>query len=221
MTYGGSMMKIKEITLHANSLDGIRNFYIDILELSVLEENNHKISIIGGTSILSFILSKESEAPYYHFAMNITENKRDQALHWLKNKGVEINQIDGQDDYYSVSWNSHSIYFYDPLGNIVEFIARHNIVEDDQGNFISEDIKNISEIGFPVEEVPNVSAFAPLGDEEGLFILSGLNRNWLGSNKAVKVFPLAVEIYSNVDCNENLLNYPYTKKEVLIEANGT
>lgn len=232
LKYGGFYMKIKEVVLYATSLDKINSFYAGILELPIIQENNKKISFKAGTSILTFNQWNEYDSPYYHFAFNITESKIEQALQWLKNKRVTINQINGLDDYYSESWNSHSIYFYDSLGNIVEFIARHNILEVGHGDFSSKDIKNISEIGLPVEDVQQASkilqnkysvgvykssndVFAPLGNEEGLFILSGLNRNWLGSNKKVKVFPLTVDIYNNMERNDNLLGYPYTIRETI------
>jgi hypothetical protein len=100
------------------------------------------------------------------------------------------------------------------------------------GILILEDIKNISEIGLPVEDVQQASeilqkkynvgvykssnnVFAPLGNEEGLFILLGLNRNWAGSIKKVKVFPLIVDIYNNIERNDNFLSYPYTIRETL------
>lgn len=149
----------------------------------------------------------------------------------MNNKGIEINKIDGQDAYYSDSWNSHSIYFYDPSGNVVEFIFRHNTIEESNGSFTIEDMKNISEIGIPAENVPAVSSmvqskfnveiymdanevFCPLGDEEGLFILSSLDRNWLGSSKKVEVFPLTISICSDVSSVERLLHYPYVIKQV-------
>jgi hypothetical protein len=40
--------------------------------------------------------------------------------------------------------------FLRPAGNIVEFIARHNLVSDSDGDFKSADILNISEIGLAV-----------------------------------------------------------------------
>ncbi len=226
-------MLIKEVILIANSFSGLKNFYVDVLGLLMLEEKKNRISFVVGSSILTFIESKEYQLPYYHFAFNITENKRERALLLLKSKFVKINQINGQDEYFDESWNCHSIYFYDPLGNIVEFIARHNLLDKGYGDFSANDIKNISEIGIPVDNVSLASetlqrkysvdiykssnaVFAPLGNEEGLFIVSGLNRKWAGSDKEVKVFPLVVDIYSSVERIDQFLNYPYTIKETLL-----
>jgi catechol-2,3-dioxygenase len=142
--FGGRKMKIKEVILQANSFSGLKNFYVDVLGLMVLQEETNRISFEVGSSILTFNESGEHQSPYYHFAFNITENKREQAVVFLKNKFVKINQNDGQDQYYNESWNCHSIYFFDPLGNIVEFIARHNLLEDGHGDFSAKDIKNIT-----------------------------------------------------------------------------
>jgi catechol-2,3-dioxygenase len=48
-------MKIKEVILYTNSLDGISDFYVDVLELAIIQENNEKISFKAGTSILTLI----------------------------------------------------------------------------------------------------------------------------------------------------------------------
>jgi len=227
-------LQLKEVTLYANSLGEIGKFYLDMLELPIARETNETISFKAGASILTFKQSSEYDSPYYHFAFNITENKHEQAVQWLKYKGVTINQIDGKDLLYSQSWNSHSIYFYDPAGNIVEFIARHDIPDAGQGDFGSGDIQNVSEIGLPVENVQQASQslqnkygvkvykssndlFAPLGDESGLFIISGLSRIWLGSNKKVSVFPLVIDIYNHHNASTDiLLNYPYTIRETAV-----
>jgi catechol-2,3-dioxygenase len=48
-------MKIKEVILYTNSLDGISDFYVDVLELAIIQENNEKIFFKAGTSILTLI----------------------------------------------------------------------------------------------------------------------------------------------------------------------
>ncbi|SEO95191.1 VOC family protein [Paenibacillus sp. OV219] len=217
-------MRIKEIILQANSLMEVKNFYVDTLELPLLESSAQKVSVTVGESILTFIHSIDHESPYYHFAFNMTEYKVAHALHWLKDKNIEINRINDHDIIHSQSWNADSIYFNDPVGNIVELIARHNLQEDDQGGLFTQlDIKNISEVGLPFVDVKQAmmlltekygievykdsnEVFAALGDENGLFILSGLSRNWLSSNKVVKAFPLTVHIVNNDNSSEELIN---------------
>jgi catechol 2,3-dioxygenase-like lactoylglutathione lyase family enzyme len=219
-------IKIKEIQLFANNIESLKHFYSEIMGLPVSCSTNISVTFQAGASLLTFTESEAPVHPYYHFAFNISENKKDKSIHWLKARGIGLNLIEGKEDYHSLSWNAHSIYFYDPAGNIVEFIARHSLENHSDGDFTSSDILNISEIGFAVEDVGKVveylqsyykeqiyissnSMFAPIGDEEGLLILSSLKRNWLGSNKKVEISPLEIIISGERNEESSLLHYPY------------
>ncbi|TFE19350.1 VOC family protein [Cohnella luojiensis] len=224
-------MKIQEIKLLANDLDNLVDFYNRILELPIVEHSSIYVSFQIGSSKLVFELSEEVVNPYYHFAFNITESKKDLALNWLKAKGIHINLINGEEFYFSESWNSTSIFFYDPTGNIVELIARHNTKNRLGHDFSTDDLLNISEIGIPALDVINLSEyllhqykeqiyisgnsmFTPIGDEEGLLILSSLDRNWLGSNKKVEIFPLEIVIADGKEDSMQILNYPYIIRNI-------
>ncbi|RED59173.1 VOC family protein [Cohnella lupini] len=219
-------MKIQEIKLLSNNLDKVIDFYNRILELPIIEQSTAKVSFQIGASKLVFELSEEVTNPYYHFAINITESKIDLAISWLKAKGIKINLINEEEVDFSKSWNSHSIYFYDSIGNIVEFIARHNIKSILSHEFSYEDLLNISEIGMPAQDVIILSGylteqykeqiyisgnsmFTPIGNEEGLLILSSLNRNWLGSNKKVEIFPLEIFIENGREEIISVSNHSY------------
>jgi catechol-2,3-dioxygenase len=219
-------MKIKEIKLLTNNIESLKHFYVEIMGLSISKSTNISVTFHAGESLLTFTECENPENPYYHYAFNITENKIEKAMDWLKAREIGLNLIDGKEDYYSATWNAHSIYFYDPAGNIVEFIARHNLASHSDGEFISADILNISEIGLAVEDlgkaveyllsyykeqiyISSNSMFAPIGDEAGLLILSSLNRNWLGSNKKVEIFPIDIFITSDQEEEMGVLQYPY------------
>ncbi|MFC4776115.1 VOC family protein [Paenibacillus sp. GCM10023252] len=219
-------MKIQEIKLLTSSLDSLIEFYSRILELPIIERSVAHVTFQIGSSKLVFEISDEVANPYYHFAFNITESKKDLAISWLKAKGITINLFNDEEDYFSESWNSHSIYFYDPVGNIVELIARHNTKNKLGHEFSYEDLLNISEIGMPARDVITLSGylleqfkehiyisgnsmFAPIGDEEGLLILSSLDRNWLGSNKKVEIFPLEIFIATGREETIQVQKYPY------------
>ncbi|MGG0413690.1 hypothetical protein [Peribacillus simplex] len=111
------------------------------MELPIIQENNEKISFKAGTSIFTFNQSSEYEFPYYHFAFNITENKIEQALQWLKNNAVTINQINGIDHYYDESWNCHSIYFYDPLVTLLSLLLATLFPKSSMGVLILKILK--------------------------------------------------------------------------------
>jgi len=118
----------------------------------------------------------------------------------------------GKDEFESESWNSHSVYFKDPAGNVLEFIARHNLKNAVDGDFNSMHILQVSEIGLPAEDVlalanelcrrlklsvfkqqPN-ETFTPVGDDRGLFILPIKDRIWIpNSGVPAKLLPVKVE----------------------------
>ncbi|MNX10180.1 fosfomycin resistance protein FosB [compost metagenome] len=212
-------MRIRELELLTGSIGAIKSFYHGVLEQVILKETEDVISLKAGESILTFTRSYQYESPYYHFAYNIPEQKCEQALNWLKQKDISVHSVNGQEIEHSENWNSDSIYFNDPVGNIVEFIARHDLKDEDTALFTAADIKNISEIGLPTQDVTAISemlrgkydlqvyksaspTFTPLGDEEGLFILAAVGRIWFGSDKAAKYFPVTIDISDGSKRNE-------------------
>ncbi len=85
-------------------------------------------------------------------------------------------------------WNAHSVFFFDPAENVVEYIARHDLKDPREGSFGSADILYASEIAFVVDDVPTAAAqlgasvgtgiykrgsevFTALGDERGLLLV--------------------------------------------------
>ncbi|GIQ69632.1 hypothetical protein XYCOK13_24560 [Xylanibacillus composti] len=219
-------MQIAEITLLVNQLEPVTRFYHEILKFPVIECTGTTVRLQCGSSVLSFQQEDKISSPYYHFAFNIAENKLDLAMDYLRQKGISLNRTNESEVFYSESWDSHSIYFYDPAGNIVEFIARHRLPSKPGTTFSTDDILNISEIGLPTSQVEALSdllvhqldecvyisgdaVFTPIGDEEGLLILTTLERQWLGSNKKVEIFPLKVQIDGKMVELRNFLNLPY------------
>jgi hypothetical protein len=122
----------------------------------------------------------------------------------------------GQDEFDSQNWNSHSVYFKDAAGNVLEFIARHHLKNATDGAFDSRQILNLSEIGLPSENVlefadelcktlnlpvfkqePN-ETFTPVGDDDGLFILPINHRIWIpNSSVPAKLLPVRVAVEVN------------------------
>ncbi|USB32498.1 hypothetical protein [Paenibacillus sp. YPG26] len=204
-------MRIREVELLTDSIEAVKSFYHGLLEQPILTETEEVISLKAGESVLTFTRSHLDESPYYHFAFNIPERKCEQALSWLQHKGIAVYSVNGQDIQYHETWHSDSIYFCDAVGNILEFIARHDLKDEDTGPFTAADVKNISEIGLPARDVIALSdtlrgeyalqsyksagpTFSPLGDEEGLLILAAVGRIWFPSDKAAKLFPITVDI---------------------------
>jgi catechol 2,3-dioxygenase-like lactoylglutathione lyase family enzyme len=202
-------MNLKEIALLTNKLSEMKEFYKDILDLQIIKENTSNFTVKVGLTNLTFKQSELKSDPFYHFAINIPENKMEEAKSWIKSK-VALNIEEEDDEVFFKSWNAHAIYFEDPSGNILELIARHNLKNGVEHNFSSKDLLNISEIGIAVEDVipfvrklneigiPNwrddSEGLTPVGDENGLFITVKSGRRWFFSNKDAKFFPFQVFI---------------------------
>ncbi len=204
-------MRIRELRLLTSRLAEQKEFYTRTLGLPLAYERDGLVAIQAGGTKLVFTQAEEGSEPYYHFAFNITENKLLQAKTWIAEQHIALSR-DDPNNWYSKSWNSHAVYFYDPAGNIVEFIARHSLPNAQQGPFTERDILYASEIGLVTDDVVALAAslketvgveiykggiseeFAALGDEYGLFILSKRGRIWLASDKRSQIYPTEVRI---------------------------
>jgi catechol-2,3-dioxygenase len=219
-------MHIIELRLQTADVAQQKQFYVNELGFALLDEALNSITLAAGATQLIFEQAEQTMKPFYHFAFNIPENQLASAKAWLAERDVSLSQSH-PDDWYSVSWNSHAMYFYDPAGNIVEFIARHNLHNGTAGTtFTAQDIVSASEIGLVVDDVVDTvrtlqatlgvevyqdmaENFAPLGDEHGLFIVVKRDRTWLASNKHCDVFPTAVTIQGHNELHYNFPELPY------------
>lgn len=201
------MIMERVILLTENPLE-TKSFYRDVLELELVEERDDSFAVQAGATRVTFQTTTAFSRPFYHFAMNIPENKFREAKSWLQSR-VSLIQEDGEDEVFFTSWNAHSVYFEDPSGNIVELIARHNLSNAVSHPFGSGDIKGVSEIGIVANEVipfvralneigvpnwrPDDEGLTPAGDEHGLFIVVKTGREWFFSNqKRARSYPVKV-----------------------------
>jgi len=219
-------MFIKEIILETKLLNELRKFYSDILELEIIKSDENTFSVNAGKTIITFNTTNGSNAPFYHYAFNIPENQFHEAKSWAKER-VKLISLDRNDEFDFKSWNAHSIYFYDPAGNIIEFIARHNLQNSSNKEFSANTLLSISEIGIPVKDVKSffefvskkfstpffsgdLKTFTAAGDDNGLFIIVPEERSWFPAGGNAEIFPLSIILCgkSNTECKfENL---PYT-----------
>ncbi|MFH6936890.1 VOC family protein [Flavobacterium sp. FlaQc-30] len=208
-------MKLEHIQLQTADIKQTALFYQDILGLPILENNSEFVTIKAGNSTLKFIENSDFSS-IYHFAFNIPENKLDEAIEWCKNK-VDLIVIEDQNVITNFeNWNAHAVYFYDNNGNLLEFIARHDLDNFQTEEFSSKSILNISEIGI-VNENPlelgnqliakhglnfftkntNSEAFAAIGDDEGLLIMVRPNRNWYPTQTPSESNKTAIRLENN------------------------
>jgi len=176
----------------------MKTFYGKTLDLRLFNERPDRFSVEAGETTITFVTSTETaggRAPFYHFAFNIPENKIVKALEWQKGRTPmlaipERNRAEGFPpevvDYRH--WNAHSVFFLDPAGNVLEYIARHDLKNADPHPFGWADILHVSEIGLVVDDVTatagaleGMAAVAPykggdndftaMGDEYGLLLV--------------------------------------------------
>jgi len=221
-------MHIQRIELQSNLIAKLEDFYTGLLGFPLLEKEEQSFfSCQIGKSVLAFRETIQTES-CYHFAFNIAHNQLDSAREWLINKGIKLCQFEGKEVIDFPNWNAHALYFTDLAGNVVEFIARHDLENAIEEAFSTHQILEISEIGLPVpnikeayeqlktsldipiySQISNLKSFCAAGDAEGLFILVPLNRVWFPTEIMNGIYPTKVWL-EGVDKQEVVLeNLPY------------
>jgi len=211
-------MNITYLELQTKDMQAQRDFYSNVLALPV-ELSSDTLKVRAGTTTLIFTQSDSNFDGVYHFAFNIPENQIRAAKEWISKHISLLQDETGEDEFSSENWNSQSIYFKDAAGNILEFIARHNLKNDASSAFGSSQILNISEIGLSSQDVIafannlcstlNLSVFkqepaetfTPVGDDNGLFILPVKGRIWY-PNTGVPAKLLPVKVKGNAGGKE-------------------
>jgi hypothetical protein len=210
-------MNISRLELLTTDLSIQQKFYSDMLSLPV-KLSDSKLEVQAGNTTLVFKQANSDFDGAYHFAFNIPANQLLDAKAWIASRVPLLRDENGRDDFDSTNWNSHSVYFKDAAGNVLEFIARRDLKNPAEGGFNSNHILNVSEIGLPSEDVIafanqlcsvlNVSVFkqepsetfTPIGDDNGLFILPIKGRIWY-PNSAVPAKLLPVKITGEINGN--------------------
>jgi len=220
-------LKITYLELPVKNLIAQKEFYAEVLQLPVTSTSAVELKIHAGATELVFTKADESFDGAYHFAFNIPENKFDESKHWISSRIPLLKDTDGRDEFASDRWKSHSLYFKDAAGNVLEFIARHNLKNPVTDPFGGDQILDVSEIGLPSEKViefakdlcmqldiavfkqePN-GTFTPIGDDDGLFILPVKDRIWKpNSGVPAKLLPVKVRVEVN-EKKWGLRGYPY------------
>jgi catechol 2,3-dioxygenase-like lactoylglutathione lyase family enzyme len=232
-------IRILGLTLQTGAtLVAMKEFYHQTLGLSVVAYSDERLTIAAGATQLTFTPQRAAgPPPFYHFAFNIPENKIASAWEWQRSR-VPLLPIPERlrdpkypDDVVNYAhWDAHSIFFLDPGGNVVEYIARHALDNGRPGSFTSADILYASEIALVVDDVIAVSDglkrdtsfrnylrggdsnFMALGDEHGLLLVMKrgriLNFKPESQDKAASVFPTIANVRGVPD-RLAVAGYPY------------
>jgi catechol-2,3-dioxygenase len=229
----GTVVRITALRLlTASPLQEMKDFYQNVIGFTIENEKTNELTVVAGATRITFVKTTEGR-PFYHFAFNIPENKIDLAFEWQRVKTPIVRPSDNRVVHFA-HWNAHSIFFLDPAGNLVEYIARHDLKNPAPGKFSVNDILYASEIAFIVDDVnatgttvqqaldltayrPATDGFWPIGDEHGLLLMIRKGRVWASHPNQINktdVFPTTVHIRSNQKNPLTLEGFPY---EVMVK----
>jgi catechol-2,3-dioxygenase len=218
-------MRVLELRLVTNCLSELRDFYEKTMEFPVLAESSESFTLGAGETRLIF---EQGNAGQYHIAFNITENQFAEAKRWAEAHVSLVRMPDGEDQIHWKAWNAHALYFFDPAGNIMEFIARHNLPNASAEPFSSRSIRQVSEVGLPVNHVGQAveklrselgipvfdagdgEQFTALGDDDGLFIVVKRGRAWFPTtNSLADDYPLGLTLQGVMEKRIKFPELPY------------
>jgi hypothetical protein len=127
-----------------------------------------------------------------------------------------------------VHWNAHSVFFWDPAGNLLEYIARHDLKNSAPGDFSTKDILYASEIGFVADDTTNLAqairaatGIGPYRSPDSVFLGSDLGlllvlqkgrRPWAVYNESARgfdIYPTQAVVRGNPKGVLSLPGLPY------------
>lgn len=205
-------MKIRKAVIYSSNIEEQSRFFSNLLSPEFVEQSGQGIKVKMGASELEVLQSSLAPESVYHIAFNIEPRLLRQSLHYLAASGVDPIPFENKPVIDFPDWNAQSVYFKDADGNILEFIARYNLMTGNQDTiFIPQHILSISEVGIPVNDTKHfISAieslsnwrtwktngpeFSAVGDEEGLLIVVKEPRNWFPTPIAAKQLPVELAL---------------------------
>lgn len=226
-------MEIIELRLLTHRLSELRAFYADTLGLPLVSHTADTIALEAGTTRLVFTQSPDDEIPNYHIAFNIPENQLLPAKAWLKQRTALIAK-NGEDQFIGHAWDSEQVYFFDPAGNLGEFIAHHTLASRADTPFGPQSILGVSEVGLPVDDVRATvdglngalgtlvykegnAAFMPIGDERGLFIITRRGRPWFPTDRGATIHQTTITMRGVQPVDYHIPHTPYDIHAVTTE----
>ena len=193
----------KSVTLYTDQLKTLQRFYMNIMELPLKDRSTQSFTIQIGESELTFQATEQKA--FYHFAINVPGNQFSLIKSWIKNK-IPLNREGGRDEVYFRNFDADSIYFEDPVGNVIELIGRR--YRDLFGAPSSKSFLDISEVSLTTYDMTRVGdmiqdAGIPLwrsteinphslnflGRDDSFIVLVPPGRKWYFSEQISEIHP--------------------------------
>lgn len=231
--------RIRELRLStAIPLARMATYYREVLGFGVKRPTEGTLVVQAGTTKLRFTRSDASdeETPWYHFAFDVPKNRLFEARTWLLERTKLKPRRPGpgaHSDYPDVAWfphwNAHSVFFWDPAGNLLEYIARHTVDNASDEPFSPKSVIAASEIGLMAKNVHGTARevraatglaeyagtnerFYPIGDPYGLVIVFEAGHGWQmsdGSRRPTRAYPTGVILTGESSKTYASTSYPY------------
>jgi hypothetical protein len=177
----------------------VTHFYATTLGLGSATDEGHGI---GATTL---VFEPHAGTPFYHFAILLPGDRFTAAQTWARQR-VEL--LGGA--VHFAAWRADSVYFHDPVGNIVELIAHHGQAENGRhGEFSPAEFVGLSEIGL-VGDVGSITAdlarleldvcagagtdLVFVGEPTGTVIVAATGRGWLPLDRPAETHPVHVTV---------------------------
>jgi catechol-2,3-dioxygenase len=220
----------QRIDLLSNRMDEQKEFYTKLFHFPLVEEDANSFTVQTGASRMRFIDDQnEHESVLCHFAFNIPENQFDSAMAWvLERWPLLLNRRTGGHAVHFRNINAHSVYWFDPSGHLLEFIAQHDLPNAKEGEFDIENLIATCEIGLVTPDVVATcneitqktglqvrasnrgnTVFAPTGDPYGYFIVVKLDRTWLMTDIPASLIPIGVTMAGQTPGKVKISGIPF------------
>jgi catechol 2,3-dioxygenase-like lactoylglutathione lyase family enzyme len=210
-------MNIIELELHSTNIAETEKFYRKVLGLiGELHAKDEIYFYVGSTKLIFREEKKADIKPVYHFAIDVPNNRFEEAYNKIKAQVQLLPVSHGTDVADFKNWDAKSFYFLDNNQNIVEIITRYSNREFSDEPFSGRSYISVSEIGIVTGNVPELAdriktqfdvpvfhrqprgdKFTVCGDDEGLFILAEKGRDWYPTNIKSHSFYTRVLFYHN------------------------
>ena len=223
---------ILQLRLQAFRLREMQKFYANTIGFEA-ELSKDRLQVQAGGTVIQFdeISEKGFSAmglPHYHIAWAIPESKFAKAKAWLSDRTPLLQTADGQDEFHFRRANRRAVYFADPMGSILELIARDDMHDKSPGDFVLADILYVNHIGLVVDDMKSTIEqirqslgleltaepspnFAKLGDQHRHLTLVTRNRLWIPELKlAANVFKTEAVLHGERSKKFAFEEYPYS-----------
>jgi hypothetical protein len=219
----------------------MKAFYGKTLDLGVRDERADRFTVEAGETRITFV--HDAQDGRWAGRLSITSPSTSRRTRSFRRSSgrrrgrrcCRFPSATGAAGYPRTSWttatgNAHSIFFLDPAGNILEYIARHDLKNGDRHPFSWGDILYASEIGLNrrrrggddrhgegdgsalAVQGAGADQFTAMGDEYGLLLLMKRGRvlDFTGNEaNGARIYPTTVTVRGAKAARHQLAAYPY------------